>query len=377
MKYSANLFFSVLLASCVVLVGCTKEEPPEESVRLIRVAKVADPNDFQTRWFSGKAKATQEVNLSFRVSGPLVELPVNVGDRVVAGDVLAKIDPRDFEVALRNDQGRLSRAQSGVNRAVKDYNRAINIQKEDAGAISQSMIDRSLEDVQTSKAEVRSLKAAVDAAQDRLGYTALMAPFDGIVTEKYVDNFEDVQAKQPVLRIVDYSMIEMVIDIPEAYISYADEVKAQGKVLKAVFEAFPGVEIPAAISEIGEEASKTTRTYPITLVMDQPEGVQILPGMAGKATNTVRVARNGENQGIIVPDTAVFSAADSKTYVWILDMGSMQVKRSEVTTGSLQDNGIAVLTGLQAGDVIATAGVHYLKDDQVVRISKQAAEEVK
>lgn len=377
MKYSAIVFFSVLLASCVTLVGCTKEEPPKESVRLIRVAKVADPNDFQTRWFSGKAKATQEVNLSFRVSGPLVELPINVGDRAKAGDVLAKIDPRDFEVALRNDQGRLSRAQSAVNRAVKDYNRAINIQKEDAGAISQSMIDRNLESVQTSQAEVRSLRAAVDAAQDRLGYTSLMAPFDGIVTEKYVDNFEDVQAKQPVLRIVDYSKIEMVIDIPEAYISYADDVKAQGKVLKAVFEAFPDVEIPAAISEIGEEASKTTRTYPITLIMDQPAGVQILPGMAGKATNTVRVTRSGASQGIVIPDTAVFSAADNKTYVWILDMESMQVKRTAVKTGPLQDNGVAVLEGLQAGDVIATAGVHYLKDDQKVRISEQAAEEVK
>ena len=215
------------------------------------------------------------------------------------------------------------------------------------------------------------------AAKDRLGYTYLKAPFNGIVTSTYVENYEDVKAKQPIVRLIDHSQIEMVINIPENIIYQADYLKAAGNALRVSFDPFPDREIEAQIKEIGKEASKTTRTYPITLIMDQPEDVKILPGMAGKATRAVAVPEIKDQPGIVIPETAVFSPDDSDTtYVWVIDDQAKTVRKREVKTGELLDTGIAITDGLKPGEWIATAGVHYLQEGQEVRILSESSKEV-
>jgi RND family efflux transporter MFP subunit len=228
MRYFLGVLFSMSLV--VFLSGCEKEVPQKEIIRSVRAITVASPDDFAKRWFPGKAKATQEVELSFRVAGPLVDFPVDVGDRVKKGAVAAKIDPRDFQVDLRNAKGRLEEAKAVLERAQADYDRVVRIKKKDSGAISQAMIDRNKQLVESTKADIRSLKATVDAASDKLSYTFLKAPFNGIVSAKYVENHEDVTAKQPILRLIDHSKIEMIVNIPENLISQADVLKPQGRI---------------------------------------------------------------------------------------------------------------------------------------------------
>ncbi len=366
----------VLFLALLIVSGCQEEVPKKEAIRSVRAIQVSDPADFAKRWFPGQAKATQEVDLSFRVAGPLVTFPVNVGDKVNKGDVVARIDPRDFEVDLRNAQGQLEKAKAVLQKAETDYERFARIKKRDAGAISQAMIDRSFQQVESSKAEIRSLEASVDAARDRLSYTHLKAPFDGIVTATYVENYEDVKAKQPIVRLIDHSEIEMIVNIPENLISHADYLETAGKVLKVRFDPFPDREIEAQIKEIGKEASKTTRTYPVTLVMDQPEDIKILPGMAGNAASTVPPAEMQGQSQVVIPETSVFSPDENNTYVWVIDEQAKTVNKREVKTGKLLDSGIEVLEGIQPGEWIATAGVHYLKEGQQVRILSSSAEEV-
>jgi RND family efflux transporter MFP subunit len=376
MRYFLGVLFSVCLV--VLLSGCEKEVQKKEMIRSVRAIKVTSPDDFAKRWFPGKAKATQEVELSFRVAGPLVEFPVDVGDRLKKGAVVAKIDPRDFQVELRNATGKLEEAKAVLVRAEGDYDRVVRIKQKDAGAISQAMIDKNKQLVESAQAEIRSLNASVDAASDKLSYTFLKAPFNGIVAAKYVEKHEDVTAKLPIIRLIDHSKIEMIINIPENLISHADFLQKQGKVLVVLFDPFPGREIKATIKEIGREASKTTRTYPVTLIMDQPEDINVLPGMAGKAASTVNPEHSSKQNNLIIPETAVFSTGeDMKTYVWVLDDTSQKVKRREVTIGDLLDSGIVVKEGILPGETIATAGVHYLKEDQEVRILGGSKPEVK
>jgi RND family efflux transporter MFP subunit len=366
----------VLLLALLIVSGCQEEVPKKEIIRSVRAIQVSDPADFVKRWFPGQAKAVQEVDLSFRVAGPLVTFPVNVGDTVKTGEEVARIDPRDFEVELRNAQGQLDKAKAVLQKAETDYERYVRIKKRDAGAVSQALIDRSLQQVESSRAEIRSLEASVDAAGDQLSYTYLKAPFDGIVTATYVENHEDVKRKQPIVRLIDHSQIEMIVNIPESLISHADYLKTAGKVLRVRFDPFPDREIEAQIKEIGKEASQTTRTYPVTLVMDQPEEIKVLPGMAGSAASTAPPpAEQGQSQ-VIIPETAVFSPDGNNTYVWVIDDQVNKVSKREVKTGKLLDSGIEVLEGIQAGDWIATAGVHYLKENQQVRILASPVAEV-
>jgi multidrug efflux pump subunit AcrA (membrane-fusion protein) len=164
----------------------------------------------------------------------------------------------------------------------------------------------------------------------------------------------------------------MVINIPESLISMAP----QAKNIEVIFDPFPDRKIPAEIKEIGTEASRTTRTYPVTLIMDQPEDINILPGMAGKASGKPDADDMSKLAiGKQVPVAAILSPDDiEKTYVWIINEQSKTVAKREVIIGKLTDTGIMVTSGLEDGEWVATAGVNYLREGMEVRILEEKTE---
>jgi RND family efflux transporter MFP subunit len=361
-----------VLLNSALLTGCGQKAPPAQEIpRPVKAIKVYDEAGFQTGSLPGRAKATQELEFSFRVDGPLVARPVNVGDEVKEGDLIAQIDKRDYEVRLRNAEGQLRRTQANEERARADYKRNLGIQRKDPGAISQSAVDRTKENLDVAKADIAAFQAEVDAAKDALNYTTLRAPFDGTIVANYVENYEDVRAKQPIVRMVDTSKIEMTISLPENRISlvpFVDKVRVN-------YDAFPGKPIEASIKEIGTEATQTTRTYPITLIMDQPADFKILPGMAGRAQPIdFSLPKDIGKAGVEIPVSAVFSDDDTgKSYAWVIDEGTNQVSRRELKTGMLANTGIQILEGLTPGEWIATAGVNTLREGQEVRIMNDQA----
>ncbi len=165
----------------------------------------------------------------------------------------------------------------------------------------------------------------------------------------------------------------MVIDVPEGLISLAPYVER----LAVVFDAFPDIEVEAQIQELGTEATEATRTYPVTLVMEQPDKATILPGMAGVATGYARLP-DDPNEGIRVPSHAVLYHQSGKEYVWVLkpeaepteESSAVRVKavaeRREIKTGKLTPAGIIVASGLKSGEWIATAGLNTLREGQEV-----------
>ena len=214
-----------------------------------------------------------------------------------------------------------------------------------------------------------ALKASVATAQDQLDDTNLQAPFDGTVVATYVENFQNVRQKQPIVRILDTSHIEMVINIPESMISLASSVQT----VLLQFDAFPDREFEGRIKEIGTEASQTTRTFPVTLIMEQQEDVKILPGMAGTANaGKVDLPDEQQRKGLGVPVGAVFTPdTETQSFVWIIeptegDLGVLE--RRAVKTGDMTRLGVLITDGLSAGELVVTAGVHSVRQGQTVRI---------
>jgi RND family efflux transporter MFP subunit len=365
MTRSRTMLIAAVLIPASLIAGCGQEEPAqEEPVRAIRAMKVADYSGLTERSFPGRGAATQEVNLAFRVSGPLIARPVRVGDELKEGDLIARIDPRDFEVALRNAEGNLQRSRANEQRAQADYDRVLSIQRKDPGAISQAAIDEAQEALDGAKADIAALEASVDAAKDALFDTDLLAPFAGIIVATYVENFENVRQQQMIARLLDKTRIEFEVNIPETLISLVPYVED----LRVRFDAFPDVEVPAEVKEIGAEASETTRTFPVTLIMDQPKGATILPGMAGRASGVARPPSDEQEQNIVIPVTAVFAPeAESKSFVWVIDESSSTVSRREVQVTKLISGGYVINAGLEPDEMIATAGVHFLQEGQQVR----------
>jgi RND family efflux transporter MFP subunit len=374
--------------------------------------KVTPASPFAERTFTGTAKAADQVNLSFRVGGPLVDLPVAVGDSLNRGQILARIDPRDYETALATVTSELAAAKSQleaassarpedlrkleagvgaaraqVAKAEADYERVERLfindnaprtdldatrAARDVARANLSNAEESLsigqrgarkEDIATMEAKIGSLEAAQRRAQDALNDTRLRAPFSGVVSEKYVENFEDVLPKQRIVRLLDVTRIEMVISIPENMIPYIGQVQE----VECRFESVPDRAIPARISEVGQEASEATRTYPVTLVLDQKETAGILPGMSGEAR--FLGAREDVGAGtIIIPASAVLAGDSGTSLVWTIDEDSEKVARRQIEVQAVSSDGVVVQSGLQPGEWIATAGVHFLREGQQVRI---------
>ncbi len=172
------------------------------------------------------------------------------------------------------------------------------------------------EDLEAKRSEIRALESSVTAAKNQLNYATISAPFDGEVAARYVNNFQTVQAKQPIVRLLDVSAIEVTIQIPESLIGLVPQVKK----VACRFDALPGQQFEGKVTKIGREASQTTRTYPVTVELSQPEETQILPGMAAMVRNAGEVSETVAADYLIVPPSSVCTATDDpQTYVWVVD----------------------------------------------------------
>lgn len=348
-------------------IGCKNEEVREktEVIRPIRTLVVKEPKQLERGSIAGRARAAQSVELSFRVGGPLVERPVMVGDIVQKDELVARIDPTDFEAGVQRTQGGVDQARAAVTRAKGDYRREMNIFKEDPGATSEAAIDRKREALSRAKANLKSAKASLNNAENQLQYTKLHSPITGKVVSTYVENYETVVARQKIVRILDNTHIKFDVDVPEQLISYLEFVRDGG----VEFDAFPGKEIPAQIAEVATEASPTTRTYRVTLILEQQEEMEVLAGMAGLCRFTLDRSLLGEDPVLTVPSTTLFSEELGNTsFVWVYDSATETVHKRNVSVARISESGADISAGLTQGERVVTAGVHFLKEGQRVRL---------
>jgi RND family efflux transporter MFP subunit len=382
---------------------------------------VASSQEALKRRFPGRVRASKRVDLSFRVSGPLIELPVEEGQQINQGDLVARIDPRDYDANYRTVQGQLSTAEAtlkamrqarpedirrlaanvrtaeaGLKLANAEYNRIIRIKKADPGAVSQGMVDKAVEkkerseaslnkakeelrigkigarpeDIQAKEAEIKSLKAQVDFAKLQVDYTTLKAPFSGVVSKRYVDNFQEVRAKQQIISLDDISAVEILVDVPEILMAGIREGGGAARAI-AEFAAAPEKQYPLTIKEFATRADPKTQTYQVVLQMPQPDDINVLPGMTATVTGSPD-RREQTKKIFVVPAIAVVADEAGNSGVWIVDKETMKVTRRPVKTGDLTGtDSIEIVEGLKSGEMIAVSGVSRLREGmQVADLSK-------
>jgi len=298
-------------------------------------------------------QGTQRVKLSFRVSGPLVELPINEGDSVEVGELLAQIDPRDFKVALE-------KARAEFEKAEADYKRYRDLYEDDAVPLADLDLYRANRDV---------AKSQLDNAKDNLDYTTLRAPFTGIIGEKFVNNYEYVRVEQEITSINDISMVEIVIDVPESIM--ATVKKGMDLKLEASFEAAPGKQFPLEVKEVATQADLATQTYKLTLIMPHPQGLSILPGMTASVESHLPPKEIESFTGksmIAIPSIAVFPDEANRSFVWVVDPNNSTVHKREVQIGSVAGTeDIHITGGLTFGERIVIAGINHLREGMKVQ----------
>jgi len=350
---------ALLLAGAAMTWGCGDEPAPEAPVaRPIKILTIDAQGAVEILEYAGTISAAQHSEMAFEVPGKITDFPVVEGQVVKKGDLLVRIDPRDMAALADVDTAKVRLAEAEYERKKKLF---------EADVISQQELDRAkrIYEVNVAKSQ-GSAKGLED--------TELFALFDGVVAKKLVKDFENVQAKQPVLILQDTTNLEIDVAIPEADfarltpgLSLAERT-ARARPL-VIVTSLPDQSFPAELKEFNTTADPVTRTFQATLRFDPPDDVSIKPGMTAKVRIHVgpRPRTGGGESAVVIPASATIADETGQAFVWVIDPTSMTVERAPVELGNLSGSQVYVTSGLVSGQQIAISGVHQLRDGMQVR----------
>jgi len=305
----------------------------------------------------GSVFAAQSAELSFEVSGRMLARIVEEGQLVEAGEVVAKLDSRDY-VAQRN--AALARRDT----AKADYDR-YRVAYE-SNAVTEQQVSR-------SKGHLDITQAELDVAEKALQDTDLRAPFSGRIARRLVDDFANVRPKEAVLVLQDESSLELRVAVAERDWGRGDTSVPRDEMNRRMN---PRVEIasrrgrlyPAYVKEASNSADPVTRTYEVTFGFQNPPDVNVSPGMTGKIIVDLYTENREEGAApVSVPSNAVAADVDGNPYVWVVDPATMRVAKRAVEPGELSGSTVPILSGLSGGDMVVVSGVNSLTDGMLVR----------
>ena len=365
------------------------DEAKPEIIRPVKTVTLGKGEGGVWRYY-GTLQGGKRVELSFRVSGPLKQILVDKGASVKKNDLLATLDPRDFQTQLKQAQSNQAQAQAQYNDAQTNFKRYENLYKQKA--VSKSQYDAQKTQVDVARSALNAAAAQTAAIRDSLKDTELRAPFDGVIADRMVENFQDVTAKQPIFSLQDLATLDIVFNVPDSDVIWASQVQAANEeaekearkapngdhfTIQARFDAMPERVFPLKIKEFVLQADPNTNTFPLTATMPQQKDVALLPGMA--ATVEI-IPKNMKETGsaFIVPATALIHESKSQgkgaNFVWLYKAAfgeeTGEVRRVAVNTGMPRNDGSVEISGaaLTNGDRVVTAGAHLLKEGQKVRL---------
>lgn len=347
----------------VLLGGCGEEAPPvKEQVRPIRSLVVSEVASGQSRRFSGVIEAVDSSGISFEVGGNVRQVLVNQGDTVRRGQTLAVIDPEPFRLQQQAAEAELQRARAVLAQARADYERNSRLIQQ--RAVAQAAFEVSQREFQAALSQVDYATARVNLVQRDVRNTTLAAPFDGVISERLIDPFVQVQAGQRVFRIDAKGGMQAAIGVPETSI-------ARVTMNMPAVVTLPQLDVPISghVSEVGSAAG-AGNAFPVKVALTAPP-----PSVRAGMTAEVTLVLGGDDgePSYFIPLAAIAPGETAEDgFVFVFDPATSTVRRTAVrAAGPLTSNLVAV-RGIDAGDIIATAGVNFLIDGQTVRLMQSA-----
>ena len=345
------------------LAACKKEEAADktaEAVRPVKTMIVAAADETRTMRYSGSVRARVETALGFRVPGKLIERRVDIGARVVIGQVLARLDPTDLELALKSAEANVTAARSRLKVADDGRSRARTLNTK--GFVADANLDRAQLEFDQAAAALDAAISTRDQAANQMGYADLLADAEGIVTDIRADVGQVVAAGTPVAVLARDGEKEVAIAVPEQ-----DVVRfAKDQTVEARFWADAELRLAGRVREIAGSADPASRTYAIRITL--PADPRVRLGMTATVEAKVPVAA-----GSVVVPLAALAGAPGTPRVWIVDTASATVAPRDVTLGPVTGDGVRILDGLKPGDRVVTAGVQFLTPGKKVALAADAA----
>lgn len=342
-----GISFLIFITGIFLFISCRPEKKAtEEQTMTIRVAQVTTQPVNQKDEFPFISKPFRTSTLSFRVSGPIDRFDVFAGNFYKKGEEIARIDPRDFQIRRERAEAIYQQARTEFERIEVLYNK---------NNLSASAFEK-------AKAELTSARTAYETATNELKDTRLIAPFDGYVGEVFIEQYQDVKATQPILTFVDLKQLRI-----EAFVS--QQVALRARALKQVsiqFNSLPGEQFTGKVIELSKSTTSNNLSYLLTASISN-ETDELPAGMSGKITFESLPSSISPELMTVIPQKAVCHRPTTGSYVWVIDMNTMQVKRRNIQTGNLLPNGnVEIHDGLKSGEQVAISGLRFLSDHKTV-----------
>jgi membrane fusion protein, multidrug efflux system len=348
--------WSLLPAIALALATCKPAEKPAVAVlRPVRTITVAKRETREPVVLTGHIQAQDEVALAFRIGGRMIERAVNVGDRVEAGQVIAKLDPENEMNDQRSAQAALKAAQAKLNYARNHYDRQQQLLRN--GHTTRARYDQAQKALQSAQAAVTNAKAQLQIAKDRVSYTTLRADGAGTVTARGAEPGEVVQAGQMIVRLARQGGLDAAFDVPAQVLRAA----APGSEISVRLADDPAVTATGRVREIAPQADPVTRTFEVKVALNQPP-----PEMRLGATVIGSVTAQSA-PAIEIPASAL-TQFNRQPAVWIVDPKNHTVFLRNIELARHDPEAVVVAQGLATGDIVVTAGVQALHPGEKVRL---------
>ena len=348
----------VLLLSLSACRGGDEENKVEaRPVRVITIDK-ADSSGIVA--LTGRVQAQTEVNQSFRLDGQLIERPVDIGDSVRAGQLIARLDSQNEEGGLQSAQAQLIGAQVQLVDARNNFNRMRDLVVDDA--VSRASYDHAEAVLKTAEAQLKSAQSQLTLAQNRLDFTRLHSDVSGVVTARGAEVGEVVSAGRMIVQIAQTGALDAIFDVPSRLMGIAPNKS----VIEVSLTSDPSVKASGRVREVAPRADPVTGTFQVRVrLFNAP------PAMRLGSTVTGRM-RLASAPGIVIPALAMFRS-EGRTAVWVVDPVTLTVSARPIQVRANDSSEVHVESGLKPGDIIVTAGVQALRPGQKVRLLETPA----
>jgi len=356
---AGRLFIFGILSATLIVGACgKKEEVGEAPLRSVRYIEVEVGNTERARSFSGVSKSEQEANLSFKVTGTLLTFDIAVGDVLEPGQLIAEIEPSEYQLQAQQAQADLTRAIAEQRNAASTYQRTRELYENQNA--SKTDLDTSRAGFESAEALVSVSERALEISQLNVSYTRLSAAESCSVASTSVEVGENVSIGQEILRVNCGDEIKVEVSVPENLISLV----TPGVPTSVTFDSIPGKTYEGKVTEIGVSATSTT--FPVSVRLTASDGLRT--GLAAQVRFNLPV----DEVKFVVPVSAVAEdGAGRYVYIVILDDTghSGKIKRATVEVGNIVSSGIEIDSGINVGDKVVTAGVSVIRDGLEVLVN--------
>jgi RND family efflux transporter MFP subunit len=364
-KYIISILVSLAFLGCDNESNTTNTDP----IRGVKTIVIGGQDSNLIRRYPSVLKPSESSSLSFQISGRLKKIELSVGQKIMAGEIIAELDDTALKFALQEAKAAQDEAAAAESNALKEYDRNQRLKQQ--GLIGQAVLDASETNLKTLSAKKIQITNKYSIAKDNLAKSKIVAPFNGVINNILVSSYGSVSAGTPIVEIYNP-------DLFEVRFSVSNLVAAKlvvGSEAVVTLADFSDVRLSGRVSELAE-SSDTVSSFPVVVAISD-RNPKLKAGMAAEVSIEFRVSEAG---GYLIPLSAVLvdgmkignHTSDIKNglaaEVFIFEESNSTVKRHPVIIAGVRDNQIIVTSGLKPNDRIAVAGLSFLRDGQVVKL---------